>query len=107
VSSARCRLAALEDVTHISNGRAYFFQAARNIVLEQARRAKIVRIDNVTDIGTLSILDEAPSIERMVGGAPELQRVQGLIGKLPSKCQRVFILRRSNPPLRIGFSRRV
>jgi len=33
-----------------SGPRAYLFQTTRNIVLEQARRSKIVRIDSVTDM---------------------------------------------------------
>ena len=94
IQEAYCRLAELDDVTHIGNGRAYLFQTTRNIVLEQARRAKVVHIDNVTDIGALSIADGAPPMERIVTGARELQRVARLIERLPSKCRRVFILRR-------------
>jgi RNA polymerase sigma factor (sigma-70 family) len=94
IQEAYCRLAAMDDVTHVGNGRAYMFQTARNIVLEQVRRSKIVRIDNVTDIGSLSIVDEAPPMDRVVSGARELQRVEQLIEQLPLKCRRIFILRR-------------
>jgi RNA polymerase sigma-70 factor (ECF subfamily) len=94
IQEAYCRLAAMDDVTHVSNGRAYLFQTARNIVLEQVRRSKIVRIDNVTDIGSLSILDDAPPMDRVVAGARELQRVEQLIEKLPPKCRQIFVLRR-------------
>ena len=48
IQEAYCRLAAMDDVTHVDNGRAYMFQTTRNIVLEQVRRSKIVRIDNVS-----------------------------------------------------------
>ena len=94
IQEAYCRLAAMDDVTHVGNGRAYLFQTTRNIVLEQARRSKIIRIDNVSDLGSLSIVDEAPPMDRVVAGARELQRVERLIEKLPLKCRRVFILRR-------------
>jgi RNA polymerase sigma factor (sigma-70 family) len=94
VQETYCRLAAMDDVTHVGNGRAYLFQTARNIVLEQARRSKIVRIDNLTDAGASSIVDEAPSVDRVVSGARELQRVERLIEGLPEKCRKVFILRR-------------
>jgi RNA polymerase sigma factor (sigma-70 family) len=94
IQEAYCRLAELDDVTHIGSGRAYLFQTTRNIVLEQVRRSKIVRIDNVTDMGALNIDDEMPPLDRVVAGARELQRVQALIERLPSKCRRVFILRR-------------
>ncbi len=94
IQEAYCRLSAMDDVTHVGNGRAYLFQTTRNIVLEQLRRSKIVRIDNVTDLGSLSIIDEAPPMDRIVAGARELQRVEQVIGRLPFKCRRVFILRR-------------
>ena len=94
VQEAYCRLAEMDDVTHISSGRAYLFQTTRNIVLEQVRRSKIVRIDNLTDMESLNIVDEAPPMDRVVGGARELQRLERLIDGLPAKCRRVFILRR-------------
>jgi RNA polymerase sigma factor (sigma-70 family) len=94
IQEAYCRLAAMDDVTHVGNGRAYLFQTTRNIVLEQVRRSKIVRIDNLTDLGFSNIMDDAPSVDRVVSGARELQRVQQLIEGLPPKCRRVFILRR-------------
>jgi RNA polymerase sigma factor (sigma-70 family) len=94
IQEAYCRLAAMDDVTHVSNGRAYLFQVTRNIVLEQVRRSKIVRIDNLTDTSFLNLIDEAPSVDRVVSGARELQRVQQLIEGLPPKCRQVFILRR-------------
>ena len=94
IQEAYCRLAAMDDVTHVGNGRAYLFQTTRNIVLEQVRRSKIVRIDNLTDMGSLSIVDEAPPVDRIVGGARELQRVEQLIEKLPLRCRQIFVLRR-------------
>ena len=94
IQEAYCRLAAMDDVTHVGNGRAYLFQTTRNIVLEQARRSKIVRIDNVADMGSLSIVDDAPPMDRVASGIRELQRVEELIQQLPPKCRRVFVLRR-------------
>jgi len=94
IQEAYCRLAAMDDVTHVGNGRAYLFQTTRNIVLEQVRRSKIVRIDNMTDLSSLNIVDEAPPMDRVVSGARELQRVQQLIERLPRKCRQVFVLRR-------------
>ena len=94
IQEAYCRLAAMEDVTHIGSGRAYLFQTSRNIVLEQVRRSKIVRIENVADLAVLNIVDEAPGMDRVVGGVRELQRLEALIDRLPLKCRRVFILRR-------------
>jgi RNA polymerase sigma factor (sigma-70 family) len=94
IQEAYCRLAALDSVAHIGSGRAYLFQTTRNIVLEQVRHSKVVRIDNMTDLGALSIVDESPSVERLAGGARDLKRVEQLIEQLPLKCRRVFVARR-------------
>jgi len=64
IQEAYCRLAALEDITHIGSGRPYLFQTTHNIVLEQLRHAKIARIDQVTDMASLSIADQATQPER-------------------------------------------
>ena len=94
MQEAYCRLAALESTEHIGSGQAYLFRTARNIVLEQVRRSRIVRIENLLEAGGLNIADGAPTPEQVVAGVRELQRVQRLIEALPAKCRRVFVLRR-------------
>jgi RNA polymerase sigma factor (sigma-70 family) len=94
IQESYCRIAALESVAHIENGRAYLFQTARHLALEHIRRARIVRIDSVTDIELLSIVDEGPSPERILAGSRQLERVRRLIEGLPPKCREIFVLRR-------------
>jgi RNA polymerase sigma-70 factor (ECF subfamily) len=94
IQETYCRLAALEAVTHIVSGRAYFFRTARNIAIERIRRARIVRIDCVTEIDALNVVDDEPSPERIVAGRRELLRVQRLIEGLPERCRQIFTLRR-------------
>ncbi|CAN7585766.1 RNA polymerase sigma factor [Phenylobacterium sp. LjRoot225] len=94
VQDAYCRLAALQSVVHIQNGRAYFFQTARHIAIERLRRARIVRIDCATELEALNVVDNEPSPERVVTARRELQRVQRLIEDLPKRCRDIFILRR-------------
>jgi RNA polymerase sigma-70 factor (ECF subfamily) len=94
VQEAYCKLAGLEAVGHIQNPRAYFFQTARTIVLMQARRARIVRIDTIGEIDALNILDERPNPEEEVTAFRDLQRLRALIDTLPEKCRRVFIMRK-------------
>ena len=94
VQETYCRLAALETVSHIANGRAYFFRTARNITIEKIRRARVVRIDCVTEIDALNVVDDGPSPERVVAGRRELRRVQALVEGLPERCRQIFTLRR-------------
>lgn len=94
VQEGYCRLAALATVSHIQNGRAYFFQTVRSIAIERVRRARVVRIDSVPEIEALSIVDHEPSPERIVASRRELSRVQALIDGLPERCRQIFMLRR-------------
>jgi RNA polymerase sigma factor (sigma-70 family) len=87
-------LAALSNIEHISEPRAYFFQAARSVALEQIRRARVVRIETVSEIEALDLALEDPSAERIVSGRRELERVRGLIAALPDRCRKIFELRK-------------
>ncbi|MBO9545786.1 RNA polymerase sigma factor [Caulobacter sp.] len=89
-----CRLAALSTTDHIAEPRAYFFQAARSVALEQIRRARVVRIDTVSEIEALDLAVEDPSAERIVSGRRELERVRRLIAALPDRCRRIFEMRK-------------
>lgn len=94
VQEAYCRVAALSSIAHIDNGRAYFFRAVSSIFIDQLRRARVVRIDSVTEIGSLNVVDEEPSPERVVSARRDLARVRRLIEDLPAKCRRIMELRR-------------
>lgn len=94
VQEAYCRIAALSAVGHITNGRAYFFRVAGNVVLEQARRAKVVSMEPAADSAFLDIADDEPSPERVVSARWDLALVRSLIRRLPERCREVFELRR-------------
>lgn len=94
VQDAYCRIAALDSVSHISNGRAYFFRAVRNIAIERARRARVVRLDWLTEIELANVVDHEPTAERILLGRQELKRVERIIEALPDRCREIFRLRR-------------
>lgn len=94
VQETYCRLAGLAHVDHIGEPRAYLFQAARSVALEQLRRARVVRIDTVTEIDALNVELDEPSPERIAGGRRELERVRRLIAALPDRCRRIFEMRK-------------
>ena len=94
IQDAYCRLAGLESVDHIQNPRAYFFQACRSIVLEQARRARVVRFEAMTEFDALGISDDEPSPERVTLARFELRRVRDLIAGLPERCRRIVEMRK-------------
>lgn len=94
IQEAYCRIASLQSVTHIQSGRSYFFQTVRNIAIERIRRARIVRIESMTELEALNVMDNEPWPERVVSARRELQHVQRLIEGLPKQCRDIFVLRR-------------
>jgi len=94
IQEAYCRLADIDDPARIASPRAYFFQTARSVVLEQMRRQRIVRFETVTEIDALNIEWDEPSPERIAGGRKELERVMQIINRLPDRCRRIFEMRR-------------
>lgn len=94
IQETYCQIAGLKSVSHIASGRAYFFTAARSIVLMRLRRARVVSIESVSEIENTGIAMDEPTPERVVAARRELERVQRLIEELPDRCRRIFELRK-------------
>lgn len=94
VQDAYVKIARLDEVSHIRNGRAYFFSTARSVLLDRIRRDRIVRIDSLTEADALVLADDDPGPERRVGARQELERVRRLIADLPERCRVIFEMRR-------------
>jgi RNA polymerase sigma-70 factor (ECF subfamily) len=94
IQETYCQIAGLKGVSHIASGRAYFFTAARSIVLMRLRRARVVSIESVTEIENTGIAMDEPTPERVVAARRELERVQRFIEELPDRCRRIFELRK-------------
>ncbi|WP_293905154.1 RNA polymerase sigma factor [Phenylobacterium sp.] len=87
-------LAALPAVEHIASPKAYAFQTANSVILRHLRRARIVRIDAIGDVESLTTALDEPSPERHAAGRRDLHRVSELIAALPLKCREAFTLRK-------------
>jgi len=77
-----------------SNTRAFVMRIARNLLIDRARRERVVSIDFVED---LSRLDEAPELaatERQMTARLELGRLQRVLQTLPPRCRQVVELRK-------------
>lgn len=94
-------LAGLADVSHIRQPRAYVYQVAQSVVLQQLRRAQVVPIEAVAEIDRLVVGEEGAGPEGRASSHQELRRVQALIAGLPDKCREAFVLRRVE-----GYSQR-
>jgi RNA polymerase sigma factor (sigma-70 family) len=93
IQEAYARLWSSELPT-VENARAYFFAVVRNLVLEHARRARIVPMERLGEWESLRIISEEPGPDRQVGARQELDRLRGLLRDLPPQCRRTFELRK-------------
>lgn len=94
-------LAALADVSHVRQPRAYVYSVAQSVVLQQLRRAQVVSIEAVAEIERVAIGGEEACPERTASSRQELARIGALIDSLPDKCRQAFVLRRIE-----GYSQR-
>ena len=94
-------LAAMADVSHVRQPRAYVYQVAQSVVLQQLRRAQVVPIEAVAEIDRLEMGSDEICPERRASSHQELARVEALIAGLPDKCREAFVLRRVE-----GYSQR-
>lgn len=94
IQQAYAQIASLSDVSHIRCGRAYFFATARSVALMRMRRARIVRIDTMAELGQYEMAEDSPSPERVAAGRSELERVRRLIDALPERCGQILRMRK-------------
>jgi RNA polymerase sigma factor (sigma-70 family) len=78
------------DFAAIRNGRAYLYATVRHLLAEYARRSRIVQIELLGEIDSLSIISEEPGPDRRVGARQELDRLRVIVAGLPVQCRRAF-----------------
>ncbi|MBW8891407.1 MAG: hypothetical protein JF617_04290 [Burkholderiales bacterium] len=72
MQEAYAKLVGLQQVDQIESPDGYFFQVVRNLLTDKLRRAKVVRIEAVTEIEALSVCSDEPSPEQATASRREL-----------------------------------
>lgn len=70
------------------------FAIARNIMIDRARRSRIVPIDLLGDLDSLNVLVDEITPERRASIREQLVTVSAAVNRLPSRCREVLWLRR-------------
>lgn len=94
IQEAYAKLAAIDSVDHITNPRAYFFQTANSVLLQEIRRKKVVPFESLDLTDAREIVGNDPAIEHQIEMREELLLVLRTIRSLPEKCRQVFVLRK-------------
>jgi RNA polymerase sigma-70 factor (ECF subfamily) len=89
---AYVRLLSLDDSGAVSFLRAFLFKTAANLAVDRLRSRN--RHRQAQDAGLCDELREAPTPDHEAAEAQEAEIVRRLIGELPPKCRRAFLLHR-------------
>lgn len=90
-AEAMARAYATADYDRIVHGRAFLYRIAHNLLVDAARRARIVAIDSVANLDDIHV---DHGVEAGLHARDALRRVQAIVDSLPPQCRRVFLMRR-------------
>ncbi|MBY8823225.1 sigma-70 family RNA polymerase sigma factor [Sphingomonas colocasiae] len=93
IQDGYCRFAMLDAVDHIERPDIYFFSMVRHQLGRRRKRARVVPIDTMSDLGEF-VHDEAPSPEREVAGQLAFGRLKTMLEDLPERCRRIIEMRK-------------
>ncbi|WP_206243452.1 RNA polymerase sigma factor [Novosphingobium terrae] len=86
------RLMAYEGWREIDNVAAFASRILKNLVIQEARRRKIMPIHMMADLEMLELADDDPGTHRVVEARDELATLVTLIDELPPQCGKVMKL---------------
>lgn len=84
----------VQDRDRIIYGRSFLFRIVRNLVLDAARRSKVIAFDTFADWEELNLRDDSGSVESATIARDELRRLQKAVERMPPRPRQVFLLRR-------------
>ncbi len=88
------RLSSRVDQATIANERAFLFATARNLIIDIVRNRQVQRRDQHVPLEEERCISDYPDTERLAASAQALQRFEQVIGELPRKCRKVYVLHR-------------
>jgi RNA polymerase sigma factor (sigma-70 family) len=93
VQESYARLLRAKEAGRVSYVKAFLFTTARNAALDFFRRRKVVAIDSVADLRTLSVIEDRPDAAETVNKQQELELLSAAVRGLPDRCRQVLTLR--------------
>jgi RNA polymerase sigma factor (sigma-70 family) len=96
VQETYARLLALNDsdAVAVRNWHAFLFASARNVALDRIRKARVVSLDTLAEMGGADVLNQAPSADEALNARQELALLLETIASLPDRCREVLTLRK-------------
>ena len=110
IQEAFLRVLQAHQERELKSPKAFLFATARNLAVDVVRRSKIIHFDSLTENELSDVMDLCDSIPESIARNQELELLTKAIQSLPSKCRRIFTLRKvycMAPPeiaLKLGVS---
>ena len=76
------------------NTKAFVFAAARNLLIDKMRHARVVPLEIAADLDGWNIAADVVPADRVVTAREELRRLQTGLDQLPARCRQVVLLRK-------------
>jgi RNA polymerase sigma factor (sigma-70 family) len=78
----------------VRNGHAFLFTSARNVALDRIRKARVVSLDALAEMGSTDVLDQAPTADEALNARQEVALLLESIASLPDRCREALTLRK-------------
>ncbi len=93
VQEAYSRLLRAEGKGHLTSAKAFLFTVARNVAIDLLRRRHKAEHEPISDIESMPVLEEAPSVEEALEREQRRKNLIEAIASLPDRCREVLMLR--------------
>lgn len=87
------RLLSAEAEASVHNAQAYLFRTAANLSVDWARRQRFLPMAQDPDAALAAVVDETPSVERIVISRQEIAILEGALNELPATIRYIFFAR--------------
>jgi RNA polymerase sigma-70 factor (ECF subfamily) len=84
--------AALQEIPR--SPKPFVFMVARNLVIDELRRERVVPIDTAVDLELLNIAADTPLPDQNIMAREELRKLQSALDELPPRCREAIVLRK-------------
>ncbi len=94
VQEAFLRVLKAHELNELRSPKAFLFATARNMALDTVRRSKIIQFDSLTENELSDVIEVCEPIPESIERNQDLELLTKAIQSLPSKCRRIFTLRK-------------
>jgi RNA polymerase sigma-70 factor (ECF subfamily) len=94
VQESLSRVCQAREAGPIALVKPFLYATARNYALDHFRRQKVVSIEAIAEIESLSVMEEGTDVSETVARNQELELLTQAIQTLPDRCRQVLTLRK-------------